>query len=262
MEVWSKGRYIINRVRSGVKITAEEGVYLADNGDRQWYLPYDDYSQATWCLNFADTHERYVDHLNEGDTLIEVGAATGEYTTEAAHQIGPQGQLHAIEAEPQNYKCLNLNLASEGVEKYVHTENIACSDGTQDELLFAATEGKIAEHRVIDPDVTTEENQYEDVVGDAIDNPAQTISVPAVTIDEYANEHIIEDVDVLKVTVNGHEATVLNGAKETLANTRTVFINHPYEEAVETLEDAGFELELEGTHDALGTPQLWRNKNQ
>ena len=38
--------------------------------------------------------------LKEGETVIQVGAGTGYYTTLLAHLVGPQGRVHAYEIDP------------------------------------------------------------------------------------------------------------------------------------------------------------------
>jgi len=49
--------------------------------------------------------------LAPGDIVIDIGANVGYDTLLASHLVGPEGQVHAIEASPHVYKLLTENLA-------------------------------------------------------------------------------------------------------------------------------------------------------
>jgi len=66
--------------------------------------------KTIWCVNFQKYYERFISWLNEGDVVLEVGAATGEFTIPAAKKIGRDGLLFSFEADLRNFKCLTKNL--------------------------------------------------------------------------------------------------------------------------------------------------------
>ena len=115
MPLTIKIRAILQALKwKGKKITfvEEDGVYKATIGKRVWYIPSKDRKQCTWALDFMDSHERFLDILQEGDIVIEAGAASGEYTIPAAKKVGDKGQIHAFEIEPASYLCLEKNLSA------------------------------------------------------------------------------------------------------------------------------------------------------
>jgi FkbM family methyltransferase len=46
----------------------------------------------------------------EGDVVVDVGAHIGRYTIIASKQVGPNGKVIAIEADPSNFEMLNRNI--------------------------------------------------------------------------------------------------------------------------------------------------------
>lgn len=218
----------VNRLRSRLKrihFVEEDGVYKATMGKKAWYIPSNDRTQFLWALNFIGTHERYLDALQEGDTIIEVGAATGEYTIPAAKKIGENGQIHAFEVEPVNYLCLKKNLALNNIEN-VKPVNKAVSDRSNKSLRFLFTKGGLSGGSL----------QH--------DHPEKDkISVKTISCDDYVTSIGLEKVDVLKITVNGHEPEVVEGAKNLLKGMRIVtFQSARHQEVIHSLSKEGFSL--------------------
>ncbi|MCK5608481.1 hypothetical protein KAR91_41755 [Candidatus Pacearchaeota archaeon] len=89
--ITSRLRRIQNKLKK-IEFIEEDGVYKAVMGKKVWYLPSNDKHQYFWALNFMDTHERYIEFLQKGDIVIEVGAATGEYTIPAAIRSERKGK--------------------------------------------------------------------------------------------------------------------------------------------------------------------------
>jgi|GEM_PF-6031273 len=234
--------------RSGFEIVPDGDVYLAQTDQFEWFIPYDDEGQANWCRSFFDSHERYLDYLSRGDTIIEVGAATGEYTVKAADKIGPSGNFYTFEAEPKNLECLQKNLAAHNLRESVIIEKQAVSDKAGEDLTFAVADS-IADHR-FDPEMDGEMNPRE---ADEYDS----ITVPTTTIDAYCKSNGIHSIDLLKLTANGHEGEILDGAREMLPETKYVFSNYPYDDVEEILFKYGFEVEANRNHNSLGKPHLY-----
>lgn len=256
MRIWSWISSVLPFISEKPEIVKDGDVYRADWRDYTWYIPYKDIRQARWCKYFIDSHERYLDYLTESDTILEVGAATGEYTVEAARRLSSKGHIYAFEAEPQNYKCMEKNLDIHEVLDVSTAINLAMSDGSEKEISFQVADS-IAEHKVKEKDVDYADKKYFSDEGDNADNEVGIITISATTIDEYCAENDIEELDLLKLTVNGHEGSILSGAKRMLSNTEAVFMNDNYDDAEQILTDHGFKRKFDGEHDALGNPQLW-----
>ena len=201
----------------------EDGVYKATIGKQAWYIPSKDRMQCIWALDFIKSHERYLHILKEGDTVIEVGAASGEYTIPVAKIIGEKGQIHAFEVEPAGFLCLEKNLALHNISN-VKPVNKAVSDESNKTLDLSFEKGTLSGSTFHD-DLT------------------EKLSVKTITIDDYVSSMGIEKVDVLKATVNGHEPAVMKGAKNILKNTRFVtFQSAKYQEVISILSKEGFSV--------------------
>ena len=46
----------------------------------------------------------------EGDVVVDVGAAFGFYTLISSMKVGTRGRVIAIEAQPDSFEMLNLNI--------------------------------------------------------------------------------------------------------------------------------------------------------
>lgn len=239
--------YVWDVLKSNIE--EEDGIYRFEIDDFIWYIPYNDIEQGKWCRDFLQTHERYLDYVSEGDIILEAGAATGEYTVEAAHRIGGSGRLITFEAEPLNFKSLTRNIMLYDLEN-ITTEHMALSKDGTEQLSFEVT-GTIADHRV---DAADHQNAFPDS-----QDSNKTIEVASTTIDEYCNKNNIDHIDMLKITVNGHEGEILRGAKEMLPDTHYVFSNYPYEDVVSLLNTFGFEIVESRDHESTGNPHLWVN---
>lgn len=202
----------------------EDGVYKTTMGGKSWYIPLNDRMQAVWGLNFMSSHERFLDALQEGDTVIEVGAATGEYTIPAAKKIGKSGQIHAFEVEPLSYLCLEKNLVLNNLVN-VKPVNRGVSDKSNKSLWLSFTrKGRLsgASFHYRDP---------------------EKILVKTISLDDYATSIGLENVDVLKLTVNGHEPEVVKGAKNLLKGVRIVkFQSARHQEVLSFLSKEGFQV--------------------
>ncbi len=204
-------------------LVEEDGVYKATKGTKSWYIPSNDLRQALWALNFMSTHERFLDVLQEGDTIIEVGAASGEYTIPAAKKIGGGGRIHAFEVEPMSYLCLKKNLSLNNLVN-VKPVNRAVSDNSNKSLWLSFRKGSLADasfHR----------------------NLPEKILVNTISLDDYAATIGMENVDVLKVTINGHEPEVVKGAKNLLGGVRNIiFQSAKQQEVISFLSVEGFSV--------------------
>lgn len=74
-----------------VAIDAERGINI---GQPRWH--------ARWLDAMA---------LREGETVVQVGAGTGYYTSLLAHLVGPKGRVHAYEIDPGLAMRASANLA-------------------------------------------------------------------------------------------------------------------------------------------------------
>ncbi len=171
-----------------------------------------------------------------GGSAIDVGANIGYMTNLMATRAGKTGTVHAFEPHPVVGQRLRDNVAALPKDRTatVQVHPVALSDkpGTAKLVLpenFAGNEG---------------------VSYLASDASAQGYDVPTMTLDElFPTSHF----DMMKMDVEGHEASVLRGATRLLSERairHVVFEEHdgPSSEPCKILQAAGYTLFQVGWH--------------
>lgn len=147
-------------------------------------------------------------HLRPGDTFYDVGAHVGFVTLVAARLVGPQGKVFAFEADPENsartgdHARMNSLPQVEVVCSAVWSESTTLSFARAADASSRNT-GAIAQF-VEDSDA------------------GQVISIPAITLDRFAEEH--RAPNVIKIDVEGAEGDVLKGAEAVFREARPILI--------------------------------------
>jgi protein O-GlcNAc transferase len=135
--------------------------------------------------------------LRPGMRAIDVGANFGVYTLAMARAVGNDGRVWCFEPTAETADFLERSLALNGC-RHVNLVRAAVSDregsiafsvGTQSELNAVAGPGAPA---------------------------GRIVEVPAVTLDRKAAELGWQDIDMLKLDVEGHELRVIQGATQFL----------------------------------------------
>ena len=143
---------------------------------------------------------RFAASLSAGNVVFDVGANVGLYSLLAAQRVGPAGRVFAFEPLARNLRFLKLHLQLNEVTNVQVVEK-AVSDGTgtaRFSELPSASMGRLS--------------------GEG------TIAVDTVTLDDFIRAGAAAP-QCVKIDVEGGEASVLLGARETLAKHRpTVFV--------------------------------------
>lgn len=138
--------------------------------------------------------------VRPGDTFVDVGANIGLYTLKAARLAGPQGRVFAAEPGHAARGELEANIALNTFN------NITVFAGA-----LSDAEGEATLHHVDrgnDP-------QAFSLLADGTEKSSETVTVT--TLDAIVAAQGLARVDCIKIDVEGFEAHVLRGARETLA---------------------------------------------
>ena len=132
--------------------------------------------------------------LDRGETGADIGANIGQNTSVLAARSGPNGHVIAFEPHPVTFAELRENQAFWRHCPFaaVQLENVAL--GGQDGEAVLATEGCLSDA--------------------ALGGSGKGVLVPVRRLDDYLVH--VPQVSVCKVDVEGHELSVLQGARETL----------------------------------------------
>jgi FkbM family methyltransferase len=163
--------------------------------------------------------------VRPGDTFIDVGANVGFYAL-LLSSVQPQCNVIAFEPNPKNYRLLRANVAANHLGR-VTCEPLALSDADGPALLHLSASDMSAS---LHPDFDF--------------HPTKTVEVPATTLDSYLARTQIQGPLVIKVDAEGHEESVLAGARRTLTSFHPdiiteVVLNYS-QEAIALLREAGY----------------------
>jgi FkbM family methyltransferase len=136
-----------------------------------------------------------------GVTFIDVGANIGFYSL-LLSLCEPQLKVIAFEPNPKNYRLLKANVSVNDLLR-VKCEPLALSDADGPGLLhLSASDMSASLHADFDF------------------HPTKTVEVETTTLDNYLARNKMECPLVIKLDAEGHEESVLKGARETLDSLR------------------------------------------
>ena len=136
-----------------------------------------------------------------GMTVFDIGANVGAHTLLFSSLVGRTGRVVAF--EPTNFGFAKLQ------------KNVSLNP----ELSVEAVRVALADHT--SPQQTVNFRSSWQTDGSMVSG---TSTVDFIRLDEWADEHGLSMVDVIKLDVDGYEHSVLAGGLETVARSRPVFI--------------------------------------
>ncbi|HET7108886.1 MAG TPA: FkbM family methyltransferase [Candidatus Acidoferrum sp.] len=151
--------------------------------------------------------EALVKNVRPGMTFYDVGANIGFFSLMAARLVGPQGRVVSFEADPEIAARLRENLAR---NQFTHAQ-------VEEKAVWS--EPAVVSFARVDPNTSPDRG-----LGHVSTNGSTpgTISVDAVSLDQYAQSHAAPDF--LKCDVEGAELAVFEGAAKLLSGRRTIFL--------------------------------------
>ncbi len=205
------------------------------------------YGFQAYCRSEVDFHDfsimtRHEHNLiklfspKEGDVVVDVGAHIGLYTIIASKRLGASGKVVAIEAAPSNFEMLDKNIKLNKLNNVITSNNLVYSRETdlvlaEYDRILSGVDGK---SEIKNRNVTVHVN--------TLDNLLQQNGVDA------------EDVNWMKIDVEGAELEVLRGAQNILSKSKDISIlieihgiSHLYKPIIDILKSYNFKIEFEQT---------------
>jgi len=213
----------IRAVDGLVRVSAgDERIYVAATSRWNRYLG----GVSTKCADLAWQYGHgEVYKVEEGDTVIDIGANCGEY---AMHCASRGATVYALEADPRVFVPLTLNVRAWPA---IRAFNLAVWNENRNIEIFSSP--GTADSSAIRPETV------------------ETVFVQrAVTLDSFAEIMGIGDIKVIKCDAEGGEPEVLQGAAACLRRARYVAFDcgperqgqPTFDESLEILRRYGFEL--------------------
>jgi FkbM family methyltransferase len=214
------------------------------------------YNYKFYCRNNKDDFQIMTFHEDdiiehkftpkEGDIVIDVGAHIGPYTLISSKNVGLNGKVVAIEAAPDNFDILNRNIQLNELTNVV-TLNYA----------VYSKEDKIKLYLPSKNQEEFSDTKYNTVMIDRTHGETNFVEVKANTLDYLLQSNGIrhEDVNWIKIDVEGAELEVLIGSKNILSKSNNISLlieihnlskNFNYYEPIrEFLNSYNFKIEFE-----------------
>jgi FkbM family methyltransferase len=195
--VLARGLAVLNRVPIG-----ERSVKI---GPDRLYTHSVDRLLALWSWKWGlgEREERALIErvVQPGMIAVDVGANVGLHTLGLARHVGPEGRVHALEPEPDNFQLL-AHAVKRAHATNVRLHQLAASD-TKGTLTLYVSDANRGDHRT---------------------SPApearRSFTVSALPLDELLAHE--PRIDFVKIDVQGAEVVVLRGMKETLRRSERI----------------------------------------
>lgn len=141
-----------------------------------------------------DTVALFHRYLKTGMTVLDIGAHIGQYSLVASPLVGPQGQIHSFEPDPETFAWLQRNCRDNGLTN-VRLNSLALAEAPTT-LTFYFSQG-------------------EDIGSNSLAEPrffsGRTAQVRCVRLADYVRAHKLDRVHFVKMDVEGAELGVLRG---------------------------------------------------
>jgi len=157
----------------------------------------------TWDLHNNKKYEDdvkkiFLNKINEGDTVIDVGANIGYFSLLAAKKIGSKGKIFAIEPMKQANNWLKKNLK---LNDFKNDEVLEVAIGDKQGIMKMYKKSESSEMIILNPTISKKDLI---ICGE----------INIETIDNIISQKKIEKVNLLKIDVEGFEYEALLGCKE------------------------------------------------
>jgi FkbM family methyltransferase len=189
----------------------------------------------------------------EGDTVIDIGAHIGRYTITSSKQVGKTGKVVAIEADPDNFQLLKRNIALNKLTNVMPLNYAVFSERTRMKLYEQSASAK-----------------YNSLMLARAARTKNYVEVEADTLDSILKLNEVNQVNWIKIDVEGAEFEVLKGSTKTLSseNMSLLIEIHNIEDPshhhniVDFLQYHNYEITFEQRYEGSGESHvIFRKKN-
>lgn len=142
--------------------------------------------------------------IKPGDTVLDVGANVGIFTSHMAKLVGPRGRVHAFEPEPNNFRVLEETVSHRKLHNVsLHRTALGATSSLKKLYLSHFNAGM---HRLYKSEVCGEESIITEVQ----------------TIDSVFKPN---EISVIKIDIEGFEPYALFGAESLIAQSKVTIIS-------------------------------------
>src|SRR5918996_3387500 len=164
-------------------------------------------------LVFMTNHEDdIIEHFTpkQGDIVVDIGAHMGRYTIISSKRVGTNGKVVAIEAHPGNFEMLNRNIKLNRLTNIISLNHAVYSKETKVKLYVPGEESGNTIYNTLISDRATNEEKFVEVNANTLDYLLQSKGIKQ------------EEVNWIKIDVEGAEFEVLKGAANILSKSKDI----------------------------------------
>lgn len=157
-----------------------------------------------------DTVKLFEKIITPGMSVVDIGAHIGFFSRIYSELVGAAGHVYCFEADPENYALLEKNtLGLANVS--LHKVAISDKNGTID---FYHLDNSTGCHSIVSPDT-----------------PSKKITVDSATLDSLIEKGDIENIDLIKIDIEGGEPFAFRGMEKLLNSSTQLKMVAEYNEA-------------------------------
>ena len=200
--IWSFYTYYYTKQK--LDSARKKGSFVVNTHDCVLNVIPDDDGLSSELLVFGyhekDTTDFVTKYLKKNMICFDIGANIGYYSTLYSKLVGENGKVVSIEPSPLNFEYLKKNLEQQKMENFL-IFNCACGEKSEDVDFQVDRRGNKCF-------ILTDKTEKLD--------DCEIIRVPVRTIDEIVDEIKLEQIDFLKMDVEGYEWNALQGGWNTI----------------------------------------------
>ncbi|HET9805697.1 MAG TPA: FkbM family methyltransferase, partial [Nitrososphaeraceae archaeon] len=200
-------------------------------------------------INMTIREQDILEHFNpkKNDTVIDVGAHLGRYSLISAKRVDKEGKVISIEANPLVFEKLKKNLELNKVTNTTSLNYAVFSEKTKIKLFFPTEGLKNTIYNTVISDRSINSERFIEVNADTLDNILYSVGISP------------EDVNWIKIDVEGAELEVLKGATNVLSKGNDIALlieihnlgdrKNLYNPIMDLLKTYNFKIEFEKIHE-------------
>lgn len=200
--------------------------------------------KEVWIKNI---YNKYGIKVNEGDTIIDIGAHIGVFSIYAA-ELNKTGKIYAFEPFIDNFRILeNHKIINNKENLFIYNKGISDREGIQ--TLYLSPDNNTGGHSL-----------------HLKNHSDKKIEIETMTLSDFCDREKINKIDFLKMDCEGAEFEILKYDETVLQKVNKIVMEcHPYENnSVESiaiiLERNGFKVTKESNNSPNGIEMLYAMK--
>jgi FkbM family methyltransferase len=196
-------------------------------------------SRAFSCKKEPETVEWIDTFFKRGDIVFDIGANIGAYSLIMSKRVEEPGRVFSFEPGWPNFYNLNRNIVLNNIHNIVPTYIALSSSKRIDNFNYQDFVTGSSLHTF---------GRAVNFIGQKFDPEYQQLIISS-SIDEFLEDYQLNQINHVKIDVDGIEAEIINGAKKTLKRKelRSVLVefNDAFEkdiQAIDYIKEAGFAI--------------------